>query len=263
MIDLDTLDILFTHSVPGRALAIGPLKVIPDTQDRYLSFLRKYGKMDDRESISAELSKCSIMPSGLNLSQLMSYLPIEFISFDIYPGPNTEIVDLNQDTLPKRHRNSFDLILNCGTSEHILNQMNVFKVIHEAARIGAMIYHQVPTTGHINNGYLCYHPRLFRELPHVNGYEILDIHYRRRLILDPLSGKQVPDSMVMSSSGVELRGPSGEEKKIPNYDLCVLLRTSGKDQFRFPLEIDTRHAEPDVQAVAYYRQVEEAHKKPT
>jgi hypothetical protein len=74
---------------------------------------------------------------GLNESfagELIEKCGMRYLSMDIAKGYKTEVFDLNRENLPARHRSAYDVVLNVGTTEHVLNQYNSFKVIHEAAR---------------------------------------------------------------------------------------------------------------------------------
>lgn len=95
----------------------------------------------------------------------------EAIDYADYPGVIR--LDLNTDVLPAEHHGRFQFINNCGTSEHILNQWNVFKVMHEAARPGAIMYHGVPGWGDFEHGIFQYSPKFFWALAEANGYDIL------------------------------------------------------------------------------------------
>src|SRR5262249_26475042 len=66
-----------------------------------------------------------------------------------------------------------EFIANSGTSEHILNQYNVFKVIHDAAARGAIMYHGVPAWGDYEHGIISYSPKFFWALGEANSYEII------------------------------------------------------------------------------------------
>jgi len=64
--------------------------------------------------------------------------------------------------------------VNTGTTEHIANQENAFRVIHDFARVGAVMYHEVPVCmfGH---GLINYSPKFFLQLFRQNLYEPLFI----------------------------------------------------------------------------------------
>src|SRR6202023_1740506 len=80
---------------------------------------------------------------------------------------------LNKDPLPSAYHGAYQLIANSGTSEHILNQYNVFKVIHDAAAKGAVMYHGVPGWGDYEHGILGYSPKFFWALATANNYKIV------------------------------------------------------------------------------------------
>ena len=82
-------------------------------------------------------------------------------------------LDLNVDRLPWRHRGKYDFVANSGTSEHILNQYNVFKVIHEAAAVGGLMYHGIPFLGTFEHGIIQYTPKLLWALATDNEYDII------------------------------------------------------------------------------------------
>jgi hypothetical protein len=85
-------------------------------------------------------------------------------------------LDLNFDCVPAEHVGRFDLVTNHGTTEHIFNQLNCFEAIHDLTKVGGLILHNVPFTGHQNHGLFNYTPKLFWMLARGNGYEYLDMH---------------------------------------------------------------------------------------
>jgi hypothetical protein len=95
-------------------------------------------------------------------------------AIDLIPRPHTLRLDLNTDSLPFWRRGRYAFVVNAGTSEHILNQYNVFKVIHEATALGGLMYHGVPMAGEFGHGIVSYNPKFFRELARANSYEIVD-----------------------------------------------------------------------------------------
>lgn len=95
------------------------------------------------------------------------YSAVDYADF-----PGIIRVDLNLESLPEEHFGKFQFVANSGTSEHILNQYNVFKVIHDAAAPGAFIYHGVPGWGEYEHGIIQYSPKFFWALATANDYEI-------------------------------------------------------------------------------------------
>src|SRR5262244_3308132 len=84
-------------------------------------------------------------------------------------------MDLNFDAVPAAHKGKYGLITNHGTSEHIMNQYNVFKAMHEFARPGGIFVHAVPFTVHLEHGFFNYQPNFFEALARYNSYETLGL----------------------------------------------------------------------------------------
>ena len=86
-------------------------------------------------------------------------------------------LDLNRGQTPRRLRGAFDLVVNAGTTEHVANQMNAFRVIHHLVRVGGVMYHELPAGGLIDHGLVSYQPKFFNMLAKINGYEALYIRF--------------------------------------------------------------------------------------
>jgi SAM-dependent methyltransferase len=86
-------------------------------------------------------------------------------------------LDLNRGRVPRRLRGAFDLVVNGGTTEHVANQMNAFRIIHHLVRVGGVMYHELPAGGLIDHGLVSYQPKFFNMLAKLNGYEALYIRY--------------------------------------------------------------------------------------
>lgn len=53
-------------------------------------------------------------------------------------------LDLNTDQVPEPLRRQFDLVINTGTTEHVANQAQAFRIIHDLTRKGGVMFHDVP-----------------------------------------------------------------------------------------------------------------------
>src|SRR5215471_780663 len=87
------------------------------------------------------------------LSELCEVLGIRYVAIDIFEGPHTIVLDLNRDPVPADLDGAFDLVINCGTTEHVLNQLHAFRVIHDLTRVGGQMFHSLPISGHADHGY--------------------------------------------------------------------------------------------------------------
>lgn len=128
-------------------------------------------------------------------------------------------LDLNRDHVPRRMRAAFDLVVNTGTTEHLANQDNAFRVIHDLCGPGGLMYHQVPAGGMMTHGLITYTPKFFWHLCRENGYEPVILRVSSHPAnpvpqdvrdanlsyagSDPILVDQVPDFMI----GAALRKP--------------------------------------------------------
>jgi methyltransferase family protein len=105
-------------------------------------------------------------------------LGYDYTCVDIDGSPDAVPLDLNYDEAPAEHRGKYDLVTNFGTTEHIMNQLNSFKVIHDLTAVGGVMIHELPTQGLLDHGLFNYNPKFFRFLGENNGYETLFLDYR-------------------------------------------------------------------------------------
>lgn len=106
--------------------------------------------------------------------ELFERAGLRYGAVDITPYPGTLVIDLNSGSLPFWRRRRYALVTNCGTTEHVLNQLNAFRLIHDACKVGGLMYHGVPMAGDFSHGFFGYHPKFFTRMQEVNGYELLD-----------------------------------------------------------------------------------------
>lgn len=111
--------------------------------------------------------------------RLLTACGFEYRALDIFDAENTILFDLNIHEPADALREKFDLVTNFGTTEHVINQYQAMKTVHELTRTGGIIYHDVPLAGYHVHGYFSYNPLLFMHLADANGYRIIMQHYSR------------------------------------------------------------------------------------
>jgi hypothetical protein len=82
-------------------------------------------------------------------------------------------LDINFDSVPPESRGKYGLTTNHGTTEHVLDQRNAFKMIHDFTRAGGLMLHALPFTVHLEHGFFNYQPNLFDALARYNSYQTL------------------------------------------------------------------------------------------
>ena len=233
---------------PARVLDIGSQNIFNVTLPSLARFVAHHGTKLSSAALTEQMERLvyfSTPRPGENtafLSQLFDLTSnIFYTSFDVCFGPKTEILDLNTDTLPDAYRGNFDVVLNFGTTEHIVNQMNCFAVIHDAAKVDGIIFHQVRSIGWINHGYVTYHAKFFEDLAIANKYEVVDLWYtpERNMSLDPNKAdiRNASEPQDPNSADVEAL-----QLNLQCYILNVVFRKTNARPFQVRLDLATSHA---------------------
>lgn len=89
-----------------------------------------------------------------------------YIALDVNEAMDAVIADLNG---PVDLGETFDLVTNNGTGEHIFDQRSVFENAHNLSH--RWILHILPMGPWVNHGFFNFNPILFRDLAYANGYE--------------------------------------------------------------------------------------------
>ncbi len=92
---------------------------------------------------------------------------------DVDGRVGTLVLDLNFDSVPADQLSRYGLVTNHGTSEHLINQYNVFKMMHDFTKPNGIMIHAVPFTVHLEHGFFNYQPNFFECLARYNSYETL------------------------------------------------------------------------------------------
>jgi SAM-dependent methyltransferase len=167
--------------------------------------------------------------------QFWEWLGFQYASIDIDGSPNSIPLDLNYDMLPDWARKKFDLVTNFGTTEHVANQLNAFKIIHDLTAPGGIMIHVVPAQGLDNHGLLKYDPKWFWILARSNDYRWLDFDYSSRGHITDL-----PDNVV---EAIAAHRPDIAERKTQYKVMDGALRVTFQKvrdiEFVPPLDVNT------------------------
>lgn len=162
-------------------LDVGSSNLYTATADGIKRFLTSYDVIDSPEldAFIEKLAKGSEYDAefggtnGAFVGELLEKAGMTYHAIDIADGYGTTILDLNHESAPKQFVGAFDLVLNFGTTEHLLNQYNAFKVIHDSTKLGGYMVHSLPCVGFSNHGYFTYTPRCMFDLAGYNEYEVV------------------------------------------------------------------------------------------
>lgn len=243
---------------PGlKVLDIGSSNLYQASAASVIHYVRSFGGSNDQdlEGFARRIAKGSAydaVKGGLNESfvgELLERCGIDYLSFDIARGYKTRIFDLNREALPRKCIGAFDVVLNAGTTEHVLNQYNCFKVIHEATRSGGYMIHQLPVAGATDHGYFVYTGRMLFDLAKFNDYDIIEARYE---------GPHNADDLYRSVSAYASYFPAlarlqpSSSGAIPNFSLTVIFLKNGWRPFRASLDTTTSVGEIPVRVLGAY-----------
>ena len=105
-------------------------------------------------------------------------LGFRYAAIDIDGSPGSIPLDLNFDSVAPADKGRFDLVTNFGTTEHLINQLNAMKVIHDLTAPGGVMFHHLPGYGYVDHGLINYNPKFFLYLARSNRYEILHFDFQ-------------------------------------------------------------------------------------
>lgn len=184
------------------------------------------------------------------LHELLALTDIVYESVDIVDGLKTTILDLNRDAPPSKWVNHFDMVINCGTLEHVIHQYNAISFIHSVIKTGGVWFEQPPSVGFLNHGYFNYNPLFYLDVGKANGYELLQGWYSLAgaypvtdIRFPVVSVDRLNESKERSKA---LKRPFSDDPTRPeemalSYNFNCLMRKKVHAPLRLPLEIRTTH----------------------
>jgi hypothetical protein len=141
-------------------------------------------------------------------------------------------LDLNRDSVPFSLRSSYDLVVNAGTTEHVVNQDNAFRVIHDLTKVGGVMMHELPAGGMLTHGVVSYNPQFFWLLCRDNAYEVIDLTVAHAVDA-PISND------VVQSNARYARSLNAIQSRltVPIFLITAILRKSNRAAFVTPLDV--------------------------
>ena len=104
--------------------------------------------------------------------EFWTWLGLSYASIDIDGSPGSIPLDLNYDEVPTEFIGKYDVVTNFGTTEHVADQLQCFKIAHDLATPGGLMLHVLRASGGLNHGLVSYNPKFFWMHGRSNGYKI-------------------------------------------------------------------------------------------
>jgi hypothetical protein len=121
---------------------------------------------------SGPRSDTNVLAGAPLAREFWTWLGLSYASIDIDGSPGSIPLDLNYDDVPAELVGKYDVVTNFGTTEHVANQLQSFKIAHDLATPGGLMLHVLPASGGLNHGLVSYNPKFFWMLGRSNGYKI-------------------------------------------------------------------------------------------
>ena len=159
--------------MPAALADIGCMQLGQPTNESVRKFAGHFGRTPD-EQVLATFDQHSFM------GDLYQAAGFDYISIDIADAPYVFRFDLNNDQVPPSLKGKYDIVMNTGTTEHVLNQLNALKTVHDLAKPGGLIFSLFLINGFGSHGLLRYCNRFVALLAEANRYELIstEIHAR-------------------------------------------------------------------------------------
>lgn len=242
------------------------LSIVEEPAIRFVKNLRTAPMTDEAVAEIRRLCHHSTPRPGERtafLHELLELTDVRYDSIDIVNGYKTTIFDLNSDTPPAEWIGAFDLVINCGTLEHVINQYNALSMIHDILKVDGYWFDQPPSVGFLNHGYYNYNPLFYLDIATANDYELIEAWYTQSgryttldnrfpvITMTEIDQPEVREAISKKPFTGQFDPGSGSDKS-PAYNFNALMRKTADATFLLPLEIRTTHGPASAAARERY-----------
>lgn len=186
-----------------------------------------------RSGVMAHGDREALSPDAPLAADLWRWLNFDYRAVDLDGSPGAIPLDLNVDPCPPDLLGKAALVMNSGTTEHICNQYNAFKVMHDMTAVSGIMIHTLPCQGYLTHGLVNYTPKFFWALAAANAYMWEDF----MLIQSPVTYPTPSDVM---GEAIKLGREEGMDKyRFTDAEIFVVLRKIIDIPFVAPIDVAT------------------------
>ena len=162
-------------------------------------------------------------------------LGFDYAAIDVDGSQGSIPLDLNYDQVPDALQNKYGLVTNLGTTEHVCNQMNAFKITHDLAATGGVMIHHLPAGGMLNHGLVNYTPKFFWYLARSNDYKWLYMSFNNSGRLYPIPANLLDFTAAYDLASSEIL----RRHEITDFSIVIALQKTLDIPFVAPLDVNT------------------------
>lgn len=120
-------------------------------------------------------------PTIIEAKEVYIRAGFNYTCIDVDERPYIIRVDLASFEIPRKFRNTFDLVVNVGTTEHLSSPVAAFALMHEMCKKGGIIYNDVPVFGLGNHGLINPTPKFWHAMIWMNQYSVKHMAIRQEV----------------------------------------------------------------------------------
>jgi hypothetical protein len=167
--------------------------------------------------------------------EFWTWLGFEYAAVDIDGSSGSIPLDLNYDSVPADKLGKYQLVTNFGTTEHVANQVNAFKIIHELTAHGGVMIHHVPLQGMLNHGLVNYNPKFFWMLARSNGYRVVYMNVNAGTSYYGLP-ENISDAVAPFEPDIEMRRHA---YRVADMGIVTVLQKAFETPYVAPIDVQT------------------------
>lgn len=179
------------------------------------------------------------LANGGYAGELFTLAGFDYTCFDVFAAPHGIVFDLNFDSVPAGLVGAFDLVMNHGTTEHLLNQFHAFNVVHDLTKPGGVMIHSLPFQGYIDHGFFSYSGKFFMRLGQFNRYKMVELGFS-----EAGAGTATPPYILEAAPDMR---PGGRfhSQALTDAGIYAIFRKESTADFVPPLDIDINNTRPE------------------
>ena len=157
----------------------------------------------------------------------------DYTAIDVNDRYGSLVMDLNRDLVADYdYRETFSLVTNNGTGEHVFNQDTIYRNVHQLAAVGGLMLHVMPFYEFVNHGFFAIQPNLYPALAQANDYGLIALGVATRNGRGIVARSDDGGAMLLDEKRVPLSVLLSEAKPRPTGLKGIVKRFAGKADAR-------------------------------